>query len=110
MDFTTIENQYPDIETVVKLSISRAYLCEYTKEPQSTKITVSYVPDNIFIGLREVNALIDSMLDRPMDLETLTQEISKQLCDVLGVPVLTEATYVLSGGVMMDVEAFANIL
>ncbi len=111
MDIITVKNKYPQQNTRIQLTVqSDTPLCKITGEPKEYTLIIDYIAENTFVGMREVHKIIESLLDEPTDLETLTQTISNVLADALQTSVKTYGSFIVSGGITLDVTAIAYIL
>lgn len=111
MDIGVIENKYSSVHTEVQLILeSKIPLCKISGEPQSYRIMLIYTPNRYLLEMRQPVKLIESLLDTPLDLETLVQIIAKETSSALNVAVEVRAEFVLSNGLELHVQTAAHIL
>jgi NADPH-dependent 7-cyano-7-deazaguanine reductase QueF len=111
MEIGTVDNKYRDQETKVRLIVDLGRgLCPVSDEPLSSVLYIYYTSGSRFVEIRQINKLVEELSKEPIDMETMTQIVARELSIALGVPVQVEGEFELSGGIKLSVSTKSHIL
>lgn len=81
---TTQENKFKYDQMLIETGIEINSVCEHHFVPIIGRCHIAYIPKDKLIGLSKLNRVAKFYASRPQVQERMTEQIARQLCEILG--------------------------